>query len=158
MEQNIKVITLWQPYASLVVIGAKSNETRSWVTKHRGPLLIHAAARFPADCMANASTEPFAEALAKAGLYVTPEPNYNSCYKHNLPLGHIIGRVELRDIERVENVRKELTPEESAFGDYSDGRFAWALENAEVFAEPIPMRGRQAVWNVDIDLSKVGLK
>ena len=40
----MKVLTLTQPWATLVAIGAKRIETRSWATKYRGPLLIHAAA------------------------------------------------------------------------------------------------------------------
>ncbi len=44
----MKAITLWQPWASLVAIGAKTIETRSWATSYRGPLAIHAAARKPA--------------------------------------------------------------------------------------------------------------
>lgn len=41
----MKVISLLQPWATLVVIGAKKIETRSWNTKHRGPILIHASSR-----------------------------------------------------------------------------------------------------------------
>lgn len=40
-------MTLHQPWASLVAVGAKTIETRSWSTTYRGPLLIHAAARKP---------------------------------------------------------------------------------------------------------------
>ena len=42
----MKCLSLWQPWASLVVIGAKRFETRSWPTNYRGPLLIHAAQRW----------------------------------------------------------------------------------------------------------------
>lgn len=37
------VLSLWQPWAQLIVAGRKTIETRSWSTKHRGPLAIHAA-------------------------------------------------------------------------------------------------------------------
>lgn len=40
----MKALTLRQPWASLVAVGAKRIETRSWLTKYRGPLAIHAAA------------------------------------------------------------------------------------------------------------------
>lgn len=43
----MKVLTLHQPWASLVAHGVKSIETRSWSTKHRGPLAIHAAVKRP---------------------------------------------------------------------------------------------------------------
>lgn len=38
----MKALTLHQPWATLVAIGAKTVETRGWATKHRGPLAIHA--------------------------------------------------------------------------------------------------------------------
>lgn len=41
--REMKAITLWQPWASLVATGAKIIETRSWGTRHRGPIAIHAA-------------------------------------------------------------------------------------------------------------------
>lgn len=39
----MKALTLTQPYATLVAIGEKRLETRSWRTSYRGPLAIHAA-------------------------------------------------------------------------------------------------------------------
>ena len=41
----MKAITLWQPWASLIAVGAKTIETRGWATNYRGPLAIHAAKR-----------------------------------------------------------------------------------------------------------------
>jgi hypothetical protein len=42
-----KVLTLHQPWATLVALGVKTIETRSWSTNYRGPLLIHAGVRGP---------------------------------------------------------------------------------------------------------------
>ncbi len=39
----MKALSLLQPWATLVVIGVKQIETRSWSTAYRGPLLIHAS-------------------------------------------------------------------------------------------------------------------
>lgn len=36
----MKCISLWQPWASLLVAGVKKIETRSWLTGYRGPLYI----------------------------------------------------------------------------------------------------------------------
>jgi len=41
----VKVLTLHQPWASLIALGVKTIETRSWSTQYRGPLAIHAAKR-----------------------------------------------------------------------------------------------------------------
>jgi hypothetical protein len=43
----MKAITIWQPWASLIACGTKKYETRSWPTKYRGPIAIHAAAKEP---------------------------------------------------------------------------------------------------------------
>jgi hypothetical protein len=44
---KIRTISLHEPYASLIRAGRKKFETRSWYTRYRGPLLIHAAKRNP---------------------------------------------------------------------------------------------------------------
>ena len=41
----MRAITIRQPWAELIVRGAKDVENRSWRTNHRGPLLIHAGAQ-----------------------------------------------------------------------------------------------------------------
>lgn len=41
----MKALTLHQPWASLVALGVKTIETRSWSTTYRGPLVIHAGQR-----------------------------------------------------------------------------------------------------------------
>lgn len=40
----MKVISIMQPWATLIVLGHKKIETRSWNTKYRGEILIHASA------------------------------------------------------------------------------------------------------------------
>jgi hypothetical protein len=42
----MKALTLTQPWATMVAIGAKAIETRSWSTPHRGWLAIHAGATY----------------------------------------------------------------------------------------------------------------
>ncbi|MGE5593799.1 MAG: ASCH domain-containing protein [Betaproteobacteria bacterium] len=67
----MKAITLIQPWASLVAIGAKRIETRSWATDYRGPLAIHAAKGFPKWAQELCYKEPFATLLfnVKTGYY-----------------------------------------------------------------------------------------
>src|SRR6185437_11126448 len=64
-------LSLWQPWATLVAIGAKRIETRHWHTHYRGPLAIHAAKRKDKDSLALCLSQPFLSALA-AGGYDTP--------------------------------------------------------------------------------------
>lgn len=44
--------------------------------------------------------------------------------------------------ERIVNVADQLP-----YGDFAPGRFAWILENVTPLPKPIPMRGRQGLWN-----------
>ena len=43
----MKALTLHQPWATLVAVGEKRIETRSWSTDYRGPLAIHAGKARP---------------------------------------------------------------------------------------------------------------
>lgn len=40
----MKAITVQQPWAQLIAVGAKAFETRAWKTNYSGPLAIHAGA------------------------------------------------------------------------------------------------------------------
>jgi hypothetical protein len=39
----MKILSIRQPWAALIVAGLKDIENRTWRTAHRGPLLIHAS-------------------------------------------------------------------------------------------------------------------
>jgi hypothetical protein len=40
---DMKIISIRQPWASLIVSGVKDVENRTWSTRYRGPVLIHAS-------------------------------------------------------------------------------------------------------------------
>lgn len=132
---NLKAISLWQPWASLVALAAKNYETRSWETPYRGPLLIHAAKKWNGELEWIARDTAFYKYLCKVDNQVS-----------RLPKGAYICLVDLVEIFPVEAVKERVTWDERRFGDYSDGRYAWQLENVRTF-EPIPARGYQALWN-----------
>jgi activating signal cointegrator 1 len=60
---DIRGLSLAQPWATLVAIGAKRIETRSWFTRYRGWVAIHAAKGFPARAQSLCYHEQFAAAL-----------------------------------------------------------------------------------------------
>lgn len=41
----MKIISIKQPWASLIVHKGKDVENRTWLTKYRGPVLVHASQR-----------------------------------------------------------------------------------------------------------------
>ncbi len=147
----MRVISLYQPYATLMALGLKTNETRSWDTKYRGALAIHATANMPAWCRELCYKEPFRSTL---GLY-----GYNAL---NLPKGAIVGTVEVvgtADAKKwafdaciklhPRSPERERIMNEIAFGDYSEDRFAWQTINPVRFDTPIPATGSQGFWNFD---------
>lgn len=121
----MKAITLHQPWASLMAAGIKTIETRSSPTAYRGPLAIHAGKQMAFD-------DYLLELLHSDGF--------------ELPRGGVLCIVELFEVVPTETIRG-LSKEEYAFGDFSDGRFAWRTRMLEVFKEPIPARGLQGLWN-----------
>lgn len=135
----VKAITLWQPWAMLMALGEKGYETRSWMTTYRGPLAIHAALTFPQEARALCLQEPFRSVLKEYG-YLSPV---------ELPRGVVLAVGSLVRIEPTGLLRKAMfiNPNETAFGDYSDGRFAWEVVDVELLPEPIKAAGRQRLWN-----------
>lgn len=131
----MRAISLWQPWATLCVIGAKRIETRHWSTPYRGLLAIHAAKRWTAEEKAFAASPVFADALNGRG--------FNPA---SLPLGAVVGTVNLVDVVRTEKVRDSISAEERAFGNFSDGRYAWLLETPALFDVPFPMKGAQGFF------------
>lgn len=138
----MKVLSLWQPWATLVVTGKKKYECRSWKTTYRGPLLIHASAHLP---------------NKKEKAFFSQADFFRDCIQNmdQLPYGSIIGKVFLKDIFSTEWVVQNLEaldpyhnwPQELAFDDYGPQRFAWRLENARTFDFVLPVKGSLGLWD-----------
>jgi len=141
----MKCISLWQPWATLMAIGAKRNETRSWETSHRGPLAIHAAKKWNRELSDVCGTEPFSSRLASVGMGA-----------HDLPFGAIVCTVKLVDCIRITSANAP-TGDERAFGNYTPGRFMWITEELQLLPLPIAYSGHQGLFNVEsamlVDLS-----
>ncbi len=139
----MKVISIIQPWATLIAIGEKQFETRSWATKYRGELAIHASKKID---KAACKTYPFDEALETHG-YKT----------ENLPTGVIIAVAKLVDCHKVltnygdsakiSTIDGLIDWNEYVFGDYSPGRFAWELSDVKMLDKPIPAKGQLGLWN-----------
>ena len=78
----MKVLTIKQPWATLIMQGDKRFEFRSWQTKYRGDLLIHAGKGIDK------------EAIKRLEKYLPEE----------LPTGKILGKVTLVDCIKVARV------------------------------------------------------
>lgn len=147
----MKALSLWQPWATLIALGAKKIETRSWKTDYRGPLAIHAAKNDSGKLYA--AYAPFHSVLRAAGYYGW----------HSLPRGVVVATCQLLDCVSIRldssgwqaafNLGTwELTDQERAFGDYTPGRYAWLLADVKPLPTPIPMRGAQGLFELPGEL------
>lgn len=132
---TIKALTLYQPWASLVCIGAKQFETRSWATPYRGKLAIHAGKTLLYDRY----DRQFLSRLVRVGI---AQPD-------RLPLGAVLCVCELQAIYRSQELSPTLDEQELAFGNYEPSRAAWKLKVLKVFEPPIPAKGSQGLWDWD---------
>lgn len=151
--------SLTQPWASLVAIGAKQWETRSWPTQYRGQIAIHASKAYPRDCRELEYEEPFLSAL-KA----------DEGFCHNLPTASIIAVATLVECRPTEQfARGVVTPEQAAtvdklastvvvspeeyeFGDFTFGRYAFRLADVVRLQTPIPCKGALNFWAIPNDV------
>ncbi len=131
----MKVLTIKQPWATLVMQGDKRFEFRSWQTKYRGELLIHAGKGIDK------------EAVKRLANYLPKE----------LPQGKILGKVTLVEcIKMTPEFKEELIKENSYIYTKSSFQenYGWQLEDVYVFNEPIDAKGHLSLWVYDLESGK----
>lgn len=137
----LKAITIKQPWATLIALGEKQYETRSWYTKYRGKMAIHAGKSVDKKAC---QLPEIKKALKKHSI-------------DQLPTGAVIAIVELTDCFRVikdyhdkaETTGGSIDMNEYPFGDYSEGRFAWKLDNVKILSPFIHAKGKLGLWEWD---------
>lgn len=152
----MKILTLLQPWASLV--GIKKIETRSWSTKYRGLLGIHASGQ-PKDkakdklCRDLFYSEPFYFYMSSMG------------YKEyeQLPFGKVLSLCRLVSVRKIvtptefhpefaDVIMKPPPEPEFNFGDYTRYRYGWELNGIVHLKDPIPARGQVILWTPQEEL------
>ena len=150
----MKVLTITQPWATLIAVGAKKIETRSWFTYYRGPLAIHAAKGFPDYAWMACHQEPFYSVLAEKTNILRPE---------GLPRSEIIATCQLVDVVKISETtfapncvyyskgdrHFDFSENERAFGDYSVGRYMWLLDDVKPLEPTVPAKGKLGLWEWD---------
>lgn len=160
---GLKIISLWEPWATLVAIGAKRIETRGWSTDYRGPVAIHAtlSGMGHEDTFAICAREPFLTVLKKDRILLAGMSR-RQVY-HAFPHGKIIAIANLADCLPSESIDcipgvfddwKHLdTPQERAFGNYDLGRYGLVFENVNRLRQPAPFKSRQGkLLDISTDL------
>lgn len=128
----MKVLSIIEPWGSLIAENKKMIETRSWTTKYRGELYFHTSSK-----KVKLSDPKIKELVA-----LIPDIEFK--------YGHIILKCELVDCvymdeEFIEKIKKNHT--EYICGEYSVGRYAWILKNVVKLEIPISAKGHLNIWN-----------
>lgn len=125
----MKALTIKEPWATLIIEGYKAYEFRSWKTKYRGKILIH------------------------AGMSLEKE-NANKFKDYNLEYskGAIIGEAEITDCifvtKEINEELKKINPLVYGKSGHVE-KYAWKLENVKKYDKPIPVKGQLGLWNYD---------
>lgn len=127
----MKVITIKQPFASLIAEGIKEYEFRTWKTKYRGEILIHAGKSINKEAMKKFE-------------------KYNLDY----PTGCIIAKANLTDCIRIDKESREMLKEKNplvysrVIKDIEWDGYGFKIENVEKI-EPISLNGKLSLWDYD---------
>lgn len=132
----MKALSIKQPWAYLIAAGIKDIENRTWQTKYRGKVLIHASAKL-------AGKLPYL-LTAKQTLHIvhTVEEMPPDEYIHSA----IIGEVDIVDC---------VIGHPSIWSEISEGDgkpiFNWVLANAVMYDKPIlNVKGKLSFWDFNI--------
>ena len=151
--ESMYAITLHQPWASLIALGIKTVETRSWpapallvgqtIAIHAGKRLVvrpgdaierELRARWGEDWRVIISTGAVVATAVLAGMARVKHANLlEGCAVHDpgAEIGCAAG-----------TGRTPIDP----WGDFSPGRWLWFLDDVEALPEPVPAVGRQSFW------------
>lgn len=124
----MKVLSIKEPFASLIKMGEKKIETRSWKTNYRGEIYIHAS-------KTNVKVD---ERINELNKLIEPLPGYILC------------KCNLKDCIYMDEkfIKKIKETKEYNYGHYEVGRYAWVLDLVEVI-EPIKTNGKLGIWNYE---------
>lgn len=131
--EDMRVLSIKEPFATLIKDGVKRIETRSWKTNYRGELYIHAS-------------------LTRKD--ITDRHELLELVKDKtFSYGYIICRCKLKDCvymtkDFVEDIRNNHH-QEYICGIYTEGRYAWVLDEIEILDKPIPAKGKLGIWKYD---------
>jgi predicted transcriptional regulator len=132
---DLRVLSVRQPWASLVLAGVKRYECRRWRPRKPGVLLMHASSGKAAGMPELRQERPFQAALRDAGL-----ENEDSW-----PFSAIIGAVEItRFWEPNERPRGFTKSDEYLTG--SRDTYLWEVGRRWAFAKPVRCHGKLNLW------------
>lgn len=144
----MKVISVWNPYASLLAHGHKLTETKGMPAPKAliGTRIGIASTKI----IKPEQRAPFKDPKFARYYYETNLPRQIE----ELPNGFLLGTVLLHSCDIItEEDLEEVTEEEQLYGWWTPGRYAWRCRDPQPLAVPVPVKGAQGIWNLpDADI------
>lgn len=137
----MKAITVRQPWAWSIAVGAKTVENRQagFPRKYRGPLAVHAAKGWSTRGLTDYRVEALADLY---GVYLDPPVGF--------PLGAVVAVCQLVDVHPAEEACCDSPWAETSYT-INGGRTVTSvahlvLDEIDMLAEPVPCRGALGLW------------
>lgn len=137
----MKCISIWQPFASLIVKGCKVFETRTWAP--------------PASLIGERIGIAATKNIVPGQRAHCADPEFQRYYEalgwpafDQLPRGVLLGTVLLDSFEvMTEEFMEDVSDEEKKYGWWQVGGYAWRLREPKELPYPIPIRGGQGFFD-----------
>lgn len=136
----MKALSIQQPWAWLIAAGHKDYENRTWHTSFTGRIYIHAGKK-----IATRDDREWAKHLLHLSANADGDETFIGFVEsigNPVNRGAIIGEVDIVGCDHIEVPYM-----------WNYGPHGFRLENAELYAEPIPLRGQLGFFNVDLPVN-----
>jgi activating signal cointegrator 1 len=135
-------ISIWNPFASLLANGFKSIETRGWPAPKR--LIGKRIGIASTKVIKPEQRTPFQD--PKFMFYYEQTGLPQLC---ELPHGYLLATAILHSCDIIEESDlDDITEEEQLYGWFEVGRYAWRMRAVEALSKPLPVQGKQGIWEV----------
>lgn len=126
----MKALTIHQPYAELIARGDKLVENRTWQTRYRGSIAIHAG-------------------KSRDWLALGPSGEFDDVHDihiNDMPMGEIVAVWSLIDCVHIADLPRQHPS--LAGHAHAHGPYCWVFDyNTAPVRAAVPARGKQGLWN-----------
>ena len=127
----VKVLSIKEPFASLIANNIKHIETRSWKTNYRGEIYIHASLTIN-PLKGRDEIKEIVKDIELKPSFILCKATLKDCV--------------YMDQDFLNKIKKDHI--EYICGHYEEGRYAWVLTDIKKI-KPISVKGKLGIWNYE---------